>query len=133
MHRRVLDSRRRRTPEPIPDDELLARVEAAWRDDAHTVDPEVVLGRAEVQAELRDALVHLPVILRSAVVLHDRQGLTSLEVALASCPTCPGLYTSIVGVSAAVGRLRDPDSVVPPDIAHRLTSGAVAQELPVSP
>ena len=195
MHRRFLDTRRRRTPEPTPDEELMARVEAAWRDDAYTVDPEVVLGRAEVQAELRDALVHLPVILRSAVVLHDMQGLTSLEVAtvqginlpaakqrlrrgrallvslladdddrrlamkgvpmrcwearslvgdylddelgtreralleghLASCPTCPGLYTSIVGVSAAVGRLRDPDSVVPPDIAHRLTSGAAAE------
>ena len=171
MHRRFLDTRRRRTPEPTPDEELLAR--------------------AEVQGELRDALVHLPVILRSAVVLHDMQGLTSLEVAsvqgiglpaakqrlrrgrallvslladdddrrlamkgvpmrcwearslvgdylddelgarergllegqLASCPTCPGLYASIVGVSAAVGRLRDPDSVVPPDIAQRLTAG----------
>ena len=200
MHRRFLDTRRRRTPEPTPDEELLARVEAAWRDDAYTVDPEAVLARAEVQAELRDALVHLPVILRSAVVLHDMQGLTSLEVAsvqgiglpaakqrlrrgrallvsllaadddrrlamkgvpmrcwearslvgdylddelgarerglleghLASCPTCPGLYASIVGVSAAVGRLRDPDSVVPPDIAQRLSGAGAVGELPVS-
>ena len=130
----------------------------------------MVLGRAQVRAELRDALVHLPVILRSAVVLHDMQGLTTVEVAtvqgiglpaakqrlrrgrallvslladdddrrlamkgvpmrcwealslvgdylddelgareralleghLVSCPPCPGLYTSIVGVSAAV-------------------------------
>ncbi len=190
MHRRFLDTRRRRVPEPIPDDELLARVEAAWRDDAYTVEPDVVLARAEVQDELRDALVHLPITMRSAVVLHDMQGLTSLEVAtvqgiglpaakqrlrrgrallvsllandddrrlamkgvpmrcwearflvgdylddelagreralleghLATCPTCPGLYTSIVGVSAAVGRLRDPDSVVPPEIAGRLTA-----------
>ncbi len=191
MHRRFLDTRRRRAPEPTPDDVLLAEVEAAWRDDAYTVDPEVVLGRAEVRSELLDALVHLPVILRSAVVLHDMQGLTSVEVAsvqgiglpaakqrlrrgrallvslladddderrhamkgvpmrcwqarslvgdylddelgareralleghLASCPTCPGLYSSIVGVSAAVGRLRDPDSVVPADIADRLRS-----------
>ena len=192
MHRRFLDTRRRRTPEPTPNEQLMAGVEAAWRDDAYTVDPEVVLARAEVQVALRDALVHLPVILRSAVVLHDMQGLTSLQVAtvqgiglpaakqrlrrgrallvsllvddedrrlamkgvpmrcwkaralvgdylddelgarertlleghLASCPTCPGLYTSIVGVSAAVGRLRDPDSVVPPEIAHRLIGGA---------
>jgi RNA polymerase sigma-70 factor, ECF subfamily len=173
MHRRFLDTRRRRTPEPTPDDDLMARVEAAWRDDAYTVDPEAVLARAEVRDELRDALVHLPVILRSAVVLHDMQGLTSVEVAsvqgiglpaadddrrralrgvpmrcwearslvgdylddelgprerglleghLASCPTCPGLYASIVGVSAAVGRLRDPDSVVPEEIADRLRS-----------
>ncbi|QIM20127.1 sigma-70 family RNA polymerase sigma factor [Phycicoccus sp. HDW14] len=189
MHRRFLDTRRRRTPEPTADEELMARVEAAWRDDAYTVDPEVVLARAEERADLRDALEHLPVILRSAVVLHDMQGLTSAEVAtvhgigvpaakqrlrrgrallvtlladdadrhlamegvpmrcsearslvgdylddelgarerslleghLASCPTCPGLYASIVGVSAAVGRLRDPDSVVPPAIAERLS------------
>jgi RNA polymerase sigma-70 factor (ECF subfamily) len=189
MHRRFLDTRRRRTPEPTPDDELIGRVEAAWHDDAYTVDPQAVLGRAEARDELRDALVHLPVILRSAVVLHDMQGLTSMEVArvqgiglpaakqrlrrgrallvsllaadnghrilngvpmrcwearslvgdylddelgqrerslleghLASCPTCPGLYASIVGVSAAVGRLRDPDSVVPAAIADRLRS-----------
>lgn len=190
MHRRFLDTRRRRTPEPTDDDELLERVEAAWRDDAYTVDPDVVLARAETRDRLRDALVHLPVILRSAVVLHDMQGMTSAEVAsvqdigvpaakqrlrrgrallvslladdddrrramkgvpmrcwearslvgdylddeldrrdrarleghLASCPTCPGLYASIVGVSAAVGRLRDPDSVVPPDIARRVSA-----------
>ena len=96
MHRRFLDTRRRRAPEPTPDDLLIARVEAAWRDDAYTVDPEVVLGRAEVQAELRDALVHLPVILRSAVVLHDMQGLTSVEVA-----TVQG-----IGLPAAKQRLR---------------------------
>jgi RNA polymerase sigma-70 factor, ECF subfamily len=188
MHRRFLDTVRQRAPEPTPDDELLARVEAAWRDDSYTVDPEMVLARAEVRDGLRDALVHVPVILRSAVVLHDMQGLTSAEVAavhgigvpaakqrlrrgrallvslladdadrrqalkgvpmrcwqarslvgdylddelgprersmleghLASCPTCPGLYASIVGVSAALGRLRDPDSVVPPDLAARL-------------
>jgi len=192
MHRRFLDTRRRRTPEPTRDEELLHRVEVAWRDDRYTVDPEVVLSRAEARDQLRDALVHLPVILRSAVVLHDMQGLTSGEVAtvqgigvpaakqrlrrgrallvslladdddrrhamegvpmrcwkarslvgdylddeldarnrglleghLAACPTCPGLYASIVGVSAAVGSLRDPDSVVPPQIAHRLTRGA---------
>lgn len=190
MHRRFLDTRRRRTPEPTDDVELLLAVEAAWRDDRYTVDPETVVSRAEVQDQLRDALVHLPVILRSAVVLHDLQGLTSAEVAavqgvglpaakqrlrrgrallvslladddvrrramrgvpmrcwqarglvgdyldgelgdreralleghLAACPTCPGLYASIVGVSAAVGRLRDPDSVVPSTIARRLRS-----------
>ena len=190
MHRLFLDSVRRRTPEPTPDDDLLASVEAAWRDDAYTVDPEVVLARAEVRDGLRDALVHVPLILRSAVVLHDMQGLTSAEVAdvhgigvpaakqrlrrgrallvslladddgrrramtgvpmrcwqarslvgdylddelgprdrslleshLAACPTCPGLYASIVGVSAALGRLRDPDSVVPPALAARLAS-----------
>jgi RNA polymerase sigma-70 factor (ECF subfamily) len=188
MHRRFLDTVRRRAPEPTPDDDLLAAVEAAWRDDAYTVDPDLVLSRAETRERLRDALVHLPVILRSAVLLHDLEGLTSVQVAavhdigvpaakqrlrrgrallvslladdeerraalegvpmrcwearsrvgdylddelsprdralleehLAGCPTCPGLYASIVGVTAAVGRLRDPDSVVPDSLAERV-------------
>ena len=188
MHRRFLDTVRRRGAEPTDDDALLDAVEAAWRDDAYTVDPEVVLARAETRDRLRDALVHLPVILRSAVLLHDLEGMTSREVAevhgigvpaakqrlrrgrallvsllaedeerraamagvpmrcwearsrvgdyldddlpprerallekhLAGCPTCPGLYASIVGVRAAVGRLRDPDSVVPEALADRV-------------
>lgn len=188
MHRRFLDTTRRRTPEPTDDDALLDAVETAWRDDAYTVDPDLVLARAEERDRLRDALVHLPVILRSAVLLHDLEGMTSREVAevhgiglpaakqrlrrgrallvsllaedeerraamagvplrcwearsrvgdylddeleprertlleehLASCPTCPGLYAGIVGVTAAVGRLRDPDSVVPEALAERV-------------
>lgn len=39
-----------------------------------------------------------------------------LEQHLASCPTCPPLYASLVGVRASLGGLRDPDSVVPPDL-----------------
>lgn len=188
MHRRFLDTVRRRAPEPTDDGALLDAVEAAWRDDAYTVDPDVVLARAETRERLREALVHVPVILRSAVLLHDLEGMTSREVAevhgigvpaakqrlrrgrallvsllaedeerraamegvpmrcwearsrvgdylddelpareralleehLAGCPTCPGLYASIVGVSAAVGRLRDPDSVVPEELAERV-------------
>ena len=188
MHRGFVDGTRRRTAEPTEDDTLLEAVDAAWRDDAYTVDPDVVLERAETRERLRDALVHLPVILRSAVLLHDLEGLTSAQVAqvhgigvpaakqrlrrgrallvsllaedderraamagvpmrcwearsrvgdylddelepreralleehLAGCPTCPGLYASIVGVSAAVGRLRDPDSVVPEPLAARV-------------
>lgn len=188
MHHRFVDLTRRRVPEPTADEALLAEVEAAWRDDEYTVDPVVVIARAETRERLEDALVHLPVILRSAVVLHDMEGLTSADIAsvqgiglpaakqrlrrgrallvsllaededrrralrgvpmrcwdarglvgdylddelepreralleahLASCPTCPGLFASIVGVSAAVGRLRDPDSVVPPGLAERI-------------
>ncbi len=47
-----------------------------------------------------------------------------LERHLGSCPTCPPLYASLVGVRASLGGLRDPDSVVPPDIG-----AAVAQRL----
>lgn len=188
MHRLFLDATRRRTPEPVEDSRLLDSVESAWRDDEYTVDPDVILARAETRDGLRDALVHLPAILRSAVLLHDLEGLTSAEVAavhgigvpaakqrlrrgramlvslladdeerraamrgvpmrcwearslvgdylddeltqrqrglleqhLAGCPTCPGLYAGIVGVSAAVGRLRDPDSVVPEALSARV-------------
>ena len=96
MHRRFLDTVRRRGAEPTDDDALLDAVEAAWRDDAYTVDPEVVLARAETRDRLRDALVHLPVILRSAVLLHDLEGMTSREVA----------EVHGIGVPAAKQRLR---------------------------
>ncbi len=188
MHHRFVDLTRARTPEPTADDALLAQVEAAWRDDDYTVDAVAVVQRAQERDDLFDALAHLPAILRSAVVLHDMDGLTSLEVAgiqgvglpaakqrlrrgrtllvslladdeqrrraasgvplrcwqarskvddyldgelspaqrsalerhLEGCPTCPGLYAGIVGVTEALGRLRDPDSVVPPALAARI-------------
>ncbi len=188
MHHRFVDLARARTPEPMADDELTEQVEAAWRDDDYTVDAVAVLQRAQERDDLFDALVHLPAILRSAVVLHDMEGLTSAEIAsvqgvslpaakqrlrrgrtmlvslladdeerrraaagvpmrcwearskvddylddelagaerlalerhLEGCPTCPGLYASIVGVTEALGRLRDPDSVVPPVLAERI-------------
>ena len=43
-----------------------------------------------------------------------------LERHLGGCPTCPALYAGLVGVRAALGALRDPDTVVPPAIAARL-------------
>ena len=46
-----------------------------------SVDAAVVVERAETRAELTDALVRLPVIYRSAVVLHDCEGLSSTEIA----------------------------------------------------
>ncbi|MEX1156618.1 MAG: hypothetical protein WED12_05575 [Chloroflexota bacterium] len=39
---------------------------------------------------------------------------------LAHCPTCPPLYASLVGIQAAMGGLRDPDSVVEDEIAARI-------------
>ncbi len=201
MHHRFVDLARARTPSPVADEELTAQIEAAWRDDQYTVDAEAVLARAAERDDLFDALVHLPAILRSAVVLHDMEGMTSPEVAavqeiglpaakqrlrrgrtmlvslladdeerrravagvpmrcwqarsrvddylddelapaercalerhLEGCPTCPGLYASIVGVTEALGRLRDPDSVVPPALAERIrafaTSAAPARQI----
>ncbi len=44
-----------------------------------------------------------------------------LEEHLKGCATCPPLYTALVGVQEGLGRLHDPDSVVPPDLAHRIS------------
>jgi RNA polymerase sigma-70 factor (ECF subfamily) len=188
MYHRFVDDVRRPRVDPVEEESLVRAVEAAWRDDDYTVDAEAVLLRAEVREELYDALVRLPVDYRSAVVLHDVEGLTAAQVAdvaevslaaakqrirrgrtmlvtalsggvdrlaatravpmkcwqarsqiddyladelaredrallerhLEGCPTCPALYASIVGLTEALGRWRDPDSVVPPDLADRV-------------
>ncbi|MEI2732084.1 MAG: sigma-70 family RNA polymerase sigma factor [Dermatophilaceae bacterium] len=188
LHHRFVDLARAHRADPTDEDVLAERVEAAWRSDDYTVDAQTVLERAEDGAQLRDALVHLPASYRSAIVLHDVQGLTAAQVAdvqdvsvaaakqrisrgramlvselaretqrrvalkgvpmrcwdarsrvgdylddelsrpersqleshLSACPTCPALYAGLVGVRAALGALRDPDSVVPPAIARRL-------------
>lgn len=169
-------------------EELVDEVEARWRSDAYTVDSDVVLERLLDREELQDALIHLPFPYRSAVILHDVEGLTVRELAdmagislpaakqrlrrgrmslveqmasgtdrrvalrgvtmrcwdarravsdyvdglldpptcsglerhLATCPTCPPLYASLVGVKAALGRLRDRDSVIPPGLAEKV-------------
>ena len=44
----------------------------------------------------------------------------SVEDHLATCPTCPPLYAALVGVRAAMGGLRDPDTVVEAAIAERI-------------
>ena len=51
---------------------------------------------------------------------------TLLEAHIARCPTCPPLYLSLVGVRERLGALRDPDSVVPPDLALRITAARTA-------
>ncbi len=43
-----------------------------------------------------------------------------VEAHLAVCPTCPPLYAALVGVRDKLGDLRDPDSVVPPDLERRI-------------
>ncbi len=169
------------------EEELAAQVERSWRDDTYSVDPEVVLERAQDRDVLEDALIRLPYTYRSAVVLHDQEGWTvpeiaatfeiglpaakqrlrrgrmmlvsalgdaeprrramegvpmrcwdarlsvsdyldgelsaaqrhSLEAHLEGCPTCPPLFAGLVGARTELGGLRDPDSVLPPDLARR--------------
>ncbi len=79
LHNLAVDRARR--DREVPVDQVTDEVEALWRDDAYTVDAETVVGRAETRAELEDALLRLPVIYRSAVLLHDAEGLTVREIA----------------------------------------------------
>ncbi len=44
----------------------------------------------------------------------------AVEAHLETCPTCPPLYASLVGVRATLGGLRDPDTVVEDEIASRI-------------
>jgi RNA polymerase sigma-70 factor, ECF subfamily len=46
----------------------------------------------------------------------------AVESHLAVCPTCPSLYASLVGIRIQLGELRDPDSVVPDEIARRIAA-----------
>lgn len=182
-HNLIIDSARRAQHELLVDE-----VEDDWHDDTYTVDAEAVVQRAATRAELLDALARLPYIYRSAVVLHDVEGLrvadiasihdislpaakqrlrrgrmamvnalaagherrvatrgvpmpcwdarqhvseylngdldpptaTLVETHLASCPTCPPLYAALVGIHDELGRLRDPDSVVDPELERRI-------------
>jgi RNA polymerase sigma-70 factor (ECF subfamily) len=163
-------------------------VEASWRDERYSVDPAVVLERAQSADELRGALVHLPEGYRSVLVLHDAEGWPSSEIAdmlgislsaakqrlrrgrmmlvsalakgeerrvanegvplscwearkqvsaylddeltlderalleshLGRCATCPPLYQALVGATASLGALHDPDSVIPAEVAQRV-------------
>ncbi|MCU0313919.1 MAG: sigma-70 family RNA polymerase sigma factor [Solirubrobacteraceae bacterium] len=174
----------RRGGRELPVDEI----EERWASDDYTVDAERVVARAETRAELEDALIRLPYIYRSVLVLHDVEGWTvahiadvleiglpaakqrlrrgrmalvsalahgeerrealdgvplrcwdarrhvseymngeltaaeraAIEAHLRTCPTCPPLYASLVGVRERLGDLRDPDSVVPPELGERI-------------
>ena len=44
----------------------------------------------------------------------------AVEAHLETCPTCPPLYASLVGVRATLGGLRDQDTVVEDEMAERI-------------
>ena len=69
---RIIDRSRRRH------DELdIDAVESDWKDDTYSVQPELVLERAELRDELEDALARLPATYRIPVVLHAALGFLS--------------------------------------------------------
>jgi RNA polymerase sigma-70 factor (ECF subfamily) len=50
----------------------------------------------------------------------DEPTARAVEMHLESCPTCPPLYATLVGVRARMEGLRDPDTVVEADVASRI-------------
>jgi RNA polymerase sigma-70 factor (ECF subfamily) len=97
MHNLAVDQfrRRRETATDLADGEG-ERIEVLWSDDSYTVDSSLVVERAEVREHLQDALLRIPLIYRSAVVLHDAEGLPMSAVA----------EIQQVGLPAAKQRLR---------------------------
>jgi len=82
MHNLSVDGSRRRseTPTDMAGD-AGDRMEVLWSDDSYTVDSALVVQRAETRELLEDALLRIPLIYRSAVVLHDAEGLPMSAVA----------------------------------------------------
>ena len=79
LHNLAVDRGRR--DHEIPAEDIAEQVEQRWRADDYTVDAAEVIARAETRADLEDALIHLPVIYRSAVLLHDAEGMTMARIA----------------------------------------------------
>jgi len=97
LHNLAVDGGRRRHDDPVDvSDDLVGRVELLWQDDGYTVDAELAVERAELREVVQDALLRVPLIYRSTVVLHDVEGLTMTEVA----------EIQQVGLPAAKQRLR---------------------------
>lgn len=94
LHNIAVDASRRHREVPVED--LADEVERRWQQDSYTVDATEVAVRAETRADLLEALTHLPVGYRTAVVLHDAEGMTMREVA----------EVQGVGLPAAKQRLR---------------------------
>lgn len=74
-------ARPEREPEPSQEVDELVEAERRFMDPAYTVDPAEVVARLSDAQELHRALDALPAVYRVAVVLHDADGLTALEVA----------------------------------------------------
>ena len=193
LHNLAVDRGRRAAKEI-----LVEEVEEQWRDDDYTVDPAVVAERTASREELEDALVRIPFIYRTALILHDVEGWTSSQIAdvqgiglsaakqrlrrgrmalvsalaegqkrrkqlegvpmrcwdarqhvseyldgvldertahlveahLEMCPTCPPLYASLVEAHTQLSSLRDPDSVVPPEVVQRIQTVLEAEAGP---
>jgi RNA polymerase sigma-70 factor (ECF subfamily) len=52
----------------------------------------------------------------------------TVEAHLKTCPTCPPLYAALVDAHQTMTGLRDPDSVIPPDLDRRLRAAIVSPD-----
>lgn len=52
----------------------------------------------------------------------DAETAAKVEKHLETCPTCPPLYTALVGVTTIVAGLRDSDRVIDPPLADRISA-----------
>lgn len=93
LHNAFVDHVRRNRETPAED--VWEIVEERWRDDAYTLDPATLTTHASTVQDLRDALLRLPMMYRSAVALHDMEGLTVPQIA----------RIQEIGLSAAKQRL----------------------------
>ncbi len=64
--------------------DAMAASQREWQDPDWTVNPAEVVAHAGLRDELDGAISRLPVVYRTALVLHDVEGLTALEVAKAT-------------------------------------------------
>lgn len=80
LHNLAVDAARREREVPAQD-VVADEVERRWQQDAYTVDAMEVAARAETRTGLLEALTHLPVIYRSAVLLHDAEAMTMVQIA----------------------------------------------------
>ena len=91
LHNLAIDRSRRSAREVVVEE-----VEEKWHADDYTVDPAVVAERAQTREELEDALVRIPFLYRTAVVLHDVEQWKVREIA----------EVQGIGLPAAKQRLR---------------------------
>jgi RNA polymerase sigma-70 factor (ECF subfamily) len=81
LHHRYVDTVRASSAISTSPEDVASLLEQRWQDDSYTVDAEQVALLAERDDELRDALAHLPVTYRSAVILHDVEDWTAAGIA----------------------------------------------------
>jgi predicted metal-dependent hydrolase len=53
----------------------------------------------------------------------DADTVQLVEAHLETCPTCPPLYAALVDTHRHLGGLRDPNTVIPPEVETRLRAG----------